>query len=47
MLLPESYGTIDCRCTVVRQYQDPPGIAVLLTEVDAVRARLLEIIRAL
>ena len=47
MLLPEPYGTIDCRCTVVRQYEDPPAIAVLLTEVDAVRARLLEIIRTL
>ena len=45
--LPEPHGAIDCRCTVVRQYQDPPEIAVLLIEVDAVRARLLEIIRAL
>ncbi len=24
MLLPEPHGTIDCRCTVVRQYEDPP-----------------------
>ena len=24
MLLPEPHGTIDCRCTVVRQYDDPP-----------------------
>ena len=47
MLLPEPHGTIDCRCTVVRQYKDPPAIAVLLTEVDAVRARLVEIIGTL
>ncbi len=47
MLLPAPHGIIDCRCTVVRQYEDPPAIAVLLTEVDAVRARLLDIIRRL
>ena len=45
VLLPDPHGEIECRGTVVKIFEDPPGFAMRLTEVDAVRARLIEIIR--
>ena len=46
LILPPPHGQIECRGTVVKLSQDPPGIALRLTEVDQVRGRLIEIIRA-
>lgn len=43
--LPPPNGTIECHGQVVKVFEDPEGIAVRLSEVDAVRARLIEIIR--
>jgi hypothetical protein len=46
VLLPEPHGRIDCIGTVVKILDDLPGFALRLHDVDAVRARLIEIIRS-
>jgi Tfp pilus assembly protein PilZ len=45
VLLPKPHGQIQCSATVVKLKDSPPRIALLLRDVDQVRARLLEIIR--
>ena len=45
VILPPPHGQIECRGTVVKLSQEPPGIALRLAEVDQVRGRLIEIIR--
>ena len=45
LVLPPPHGKIECRATVVRIYDDPQGVAVKLIDVDAARARILEILR--
>ena len=45
VLLPEPHGRIDCVGTVVKILDDLPGFALRLHDIDAVRARLIEIIR--
>lgn len=44
-LLPDQNGSIDCPAVVVTHVQEPPGVGLRLREVDAVRTRLLEVIR--
>ena len=44
ILLPEPHGQIDCRATVLKLFDDPPGIALRLEEVELVRVRLAEIL---
>ncbi len=44
-LLPEQNGSIECQALVVTHVQEPPGVGLRLQEVDAVRTRLLELIR--
>lgn len=46
VLLPEPHGEIVCRGLVVKLFEDPPGFSVHLEDVDAVRARLVEIMRS-
>jgi hypothetical protein len=43
--LPEPHGRIDCEGTVVKTFEDPPGFALRLSDVDQVRLRVLEILR--
>ena len=45
LLLPDPHGRIDCSGTVVKIMDELPGFALRLHDVDAVRARLIEIIR--
>lgn len=45
VLLPEPHGQIICTGLVVKLFEDPPGFSVHLDDVDAVRARLIEIMR--
>jgi Tfp pilus assembly protein PilZ len=42
--LPEPHGSIHCRGTVVKVNEDPPSVAIRLSEVKPVRDRLMEII---
>ncbi len=44
--LPDPNGSIDCPALVVTHVEEPAGVGLRLVEVDAVRTRLLEIIRA-
>lgn len=44
--LPEPNPTIECRGMVVKTFEDPPGIAVRLSEVDQVRSYIIEILRS-
>lgn len=46
VFLPAPHGEIDVSGTVVKLFDDPPGFAMRLAEVDAVRARILEILRS-
>ena len=46
LILPPPHGQIECRGTVVKLSQDPPGIVLRLAEGDQVRGALIEIIRA-
>ena len=46
LLLPDPHGSIDCSGTVVKTLDELPGFALRLHDVDAVRARLIEIIRS-
>ena len=46
VLLPEPHTQIVCRGLVVKLFDDPPGFSVHLEDVDAVRARLIEILRS-
>jgi hypothetical protein len=46
VLLPEPHGQIICTGLVVKLFEDPPGFSVHLDDVDAVRARLIEIMRS-
>ena len=45
VLLPEPFGSIACSGTVVKIMEELPGFAIRLDDIDAVRARLIEIIR--
>ena len=45
LILPPPHGQIECRGTVVKLNQDPPGVALRIAEVDQVRGRLIAIIR--
>ncbi len=45
-LLPKPNGTLECRGQVVAHVDQPPGVGVRLQDVDQLRTRLLEIIRA-
>ena len=43
--LPDPNGSIECPALVVSHVQEPPGVGLRLHELDAVRTRLLGIIR--
>ncbi len=47
LLLPEPAGKIDCLATVVKVNESPPSVALRLHEIDAVRARVLEVLNGL
>ncbi len=42
--LPDPHGTIQCRGEVVKLFDDPPGLALRLEEIDLVRTRVKEIL---
>jgi Tfp pilus assembly protein PilZ len=44
VLLPDPHGTIHCHGTVVKRNENPPSVAIRLTEIKPVRDRLMEII---
>ena len=44
ILLPDPHGTIRCHGTVVKLKEDPPSVAIRLSEIKPVRDRLLEIL---
>ncbi len=46
VVLPAPHGQIECRGIVVKLTDDPPMVALRLTEVDQVRGRMIEIIRS-
>ena len=46
VVLPMPHGRIDCSGTVVKIMDELPGFALRLRDIDAVRARLIEIIRS-
>jgi hypothetical protein len=46
VLLPDPHGRIECTGTVVKIMDELPGFALRLDDIDAVRARLIEIIRS-
>lgn len=46
VLLPEPHGMIRCRGIVVKLFDDPPGIALRLEDIDEVRGLIIEILRA-
>ena len=46
VVLPAPHGQIECRGIVVKLTDDPPTVALRLSEVDQVRGRLIEIIRS-
>ena len=47
LLLPEPNGKIDCLASVVKVNESPSSVALRLHEVDAVRARVLEVLDGL
>ena len=46
VLLPDPHGTIRCHGTVVKVNENPPSVAIRLSEIKFVRDRLQEIISA-